>query len=358
MYSLAFSISKWNFIVNFNDYQDYVFYKKQIETSINDMFLKDNGVEPIVINYINSKEYFDLFDKVSKYSRMKVQSFENEYYDQAGDVFISSKDRYLIRNNNNNKSFDLLCNTHLERHELIYLIREIFVRLEENNKSVFMHGNGIVLDDKGIILTGNSGSGKTTLMLKLFEDNPDKFGFLSNDRVFITQDGHMDYFPIPIILATGTAKNSPMMNEFLRKEKTLYDSEFDVSMLDGSSNDTKFALFRNYMPEVYPNLELHERHKLDGIIIPKIDFSREDISVGEVTDIQELHHMCFTPFDYESLRKPWIMKRDYSDVKLFDISVKLLEQKIREGKVFRLKYNPNFSSEVLQDEVKKLTKHM
>ena len=79
MYSLAFSISKWNFIVNFNDYQDYVFYKKQIETSINDMFLKDNGVEPIVINYINSKEYFDLFDKVSKYSRLKVQSFENEY---------------------------------------------------------------------------------------------------------------------------------------------------------------------------------------------------------------------------------------------------------------------------------------
>ena len=59
MYSLVFSVSKWNFIVNFNDYQDYLFYKKQIETSINDMYLKDNGVEPIVINYINSKEYFE-----------------------------------------------------------------------------------------------------------------------------------------------------------------------------------------------------------------------------------------------------------------------------------------------------------
>ena len=68
--------------------------------------------------------------------------------------------------------------------------------------------------------------------------------------------------------------------------------------------------------------------------------------------------MCFTPFDYESLRKPWIMKRDFSDVELFSGSVKLLEEKIREGKVFRLKYNPNFSSEVLQDEVKKLTKRI
>ena len=51
------------------------------------------------------------------------------------------------------------------------------------------------------LILSNSGSGKTTLMLKLFEGNPDKCGFLSNDRIFITQDGHMDYFPIPIILA-------------------------------------------------------------------------------------------------------------------------------------------------------------
>lgn len=357
MYSVAFSVSKWNFIVNFNDYQDYVFYKKQIETSINDMYLKNNGVEPIVINYVNSDEYFRRFDSFSGKERKKVQSFENEYYDQVDDTFISSKNRYLIRNKDN-KIFDLLCGGHLERPELIYLIREIVVRLEENDKAVFMHGNGIVLDGKGVILTGNSGSGKTTLMLKLFENNPEQFGFLSNDRVFITQDGHMDYFPIPIILASGTAKNSPMLREFLKKEGKLYDSTFDVSMLESSSNDTKFAFFRTYMPEVYKNCELLERHKLDGIIIPKIDFSRDDISVGQVTDIQELHHMCFTPFDYESLRKPWIMKRDLSDVELFDVSVKLLEEKIREGKVFRLKYNPNFSSEVIQDEVKKLTKHM
>lgn len=357
MYSLVFSVSKWNFIVNFNDYQDYLFYKKQIETSINDMFLKDNGVEPIVINYINSKEYFEMFDSISSKERKKVQSFENEYYDQVDDLFISSKDRYLIKNNNN-KSFDLLCSCHLERHELIYLIRELVVRLEENNKSLFMHGNGLTIDGKGIILTGNSGSGKTTLMLKLFEGNPDKCGFLSNDRIFITQDGHMDYFPIPIILASGTAKNLSLMREFLRKKGTLYDSEFDVSMLDSEKNDTKFAFFRNYIPQVYGNCELLERHKLDGIIIPKIDFSRDEVSTGEVTDIQELHHMCFTPFDYESLRKPWIMKRDLTDVELFSISVKLLEEKIREGKVFSLKYNPNLSSEVLQDEVKKLTKHM
>jgi hypothetical protein len=192
-------------------------------------------------------------------------------------------------------------------------------------------------------------------MLKLFEGNPDKCGFLSNDRIFITQDGHMDYFPIPIILASGTAKNSPLMREFLRKKGTLYDSEFDVSILDSEINDRKFALFRNYIPQVYGNCELLERHRLDGIIIPKIDFSRDSVSTGEVTDIQELHHMCFTPFDYESLRKPWIMQRDLTDVELFDVSVKLLEEKIREGKVFRLKYNPNLSSEVLQDEVKKFS---
>ena len=168
----------------------------------------------------------------------------------------------------------------------------------------------------------------------------------------------MDYFPIPIILASGTAKTSPLMRDFLRKKGTLYDSEFDVLMLDSEKNDTKFAFFRNYIPQVYENCELLERHRLDGIIIPKIDFSRDGVSTGEVTDIQELHHMCFTPFDYESLRKPWIMQRDLTDVELFSISVKLLEEKIREGKVFRLKYNPNLSSEVLQDEVKKLTKHM
>ena len=128
MYSLVFSVSKWNFIVNFNDYQDYLFYKKQIETSINDMFLKDNGVEPIVINYINSKKYFEIFDSISSKERKKVQSFENEYYDQVDDLFISSKDRYLIRNNNNQFKSD---------YEIACEIRQMIDKEENKNGSTF-----------------------------------------------------------------------------------------------------------------------------------------------------------------------------------------------------------------------------
>lgn len=359
MYRVEFSLNKWNFIVNFNDYKDYLFYKKQIETSVDCMHLKNNGVDPIVINYVNDKSYFNsLMGSLSGKERIKTQSFENEYYDKVDDYFISSKDRYIL-NNSGNKKFELVCNGNLERHELIYLIREVYVRLEENNKSLFMHGNGIVYNDKGIIFTGNSGSGKTTLMIKLLENNPNCMKFLSNDRIFMTQDGRMEYFPIPIILANGSCKNNEQIRSFLEKCGPLYDSEFDKGMLLDESDNIKFALFRNYIPEVYSNCSLGESHKLDAIIIPRIDFDTSDITLTQVTDNQEVHHMCFTPFDYESLRKPWIMQRDLNEVELFDVSLKLIGKKIEEGKVFKLRYNPNFSPKMIQEEVeKKLIKHL
>lgn len=356
-YKIEFSLCKWNFIVNFNDYEDYTFYLEQIKTSVNDMFLKDNDKQTITINYINSKQEYDKLSNILNKPKKKVQSFENEYYNKVDNYFISLDNKYIIESNNN--EINMFCNSTLKRHELIYIIREIFVRLEENNNALFMHGNGITFENKGLIITGNSGSGKTTLMLKLFENNSNPTTFLSNDRIFITEDNKMNFFPIPIILANGTVKTNPQMFEFLKNKESLYDSNYNPSILYSKENNIKFALFRNYIPQIYTKTKLQESNQLDAIIIPKLSFNNDKPIITNVEDIQELHHMCFTPFDYESLRKPWIYKRNKSEIELFENSLNILKEKIKMGEVYKLVYNPDIPPDDIKETIyKKLIKKL
>lgn len=350
MYKVDFSLNEWNFTVYFNNREDYLYYKEVISNSVYEMSHKNNG-ELIKIYYLKDKKlYVEKLDETKKKKREVISSFQDEYYDKYGMTFISSENRYLINRIDKN-TFSLLCKDSLKRPELIYLIREIYVRLEENNKSLFIHGNGIKIDNKGVIIMGGSGSGKTTFMLKLFESDEKSLEYLSNDRIFLTQNDNIEYFPIPLILASGTAKNIRPIFTYLKNKQSLYDSSFKNNMLYSEKNNIKFELFKKYIPEIFPNCKLVEKSNIDVIIMPKMNFDIDDISVRQVCDYAETMPMCFTPTDSESQRKPWIMERDNSDEILKKQSIKKLKEKTNQGIVYKVNYNPNMDSIILRHKI-------
>lgn len=351
MHKVDFSLSKWNFTVHFNKESDYKIYKEVIENSVYDMYHKKTTSNPIIINYINDKAlYNDICINIANKDKQVISSFQNEFYDKYDNVFVSSKNRYLIYRDNN--TFNIICKENMIRPELIYIIREIYVRLQENDKGIFMHGNGIKINDEGLVIIGNSGSGKTTFMFKLFEGNKGNLKYLSNDRIFIKDNHEMEYFPIPLILATGTARGIKPIFNYLKDKDKLYDSSFSKDTLLNGKENEKFELFKNYIPKIFPNCELEEKERVNRIIIPKINFNDKKVKIEVLSDYHKAMDMCFTPIDYESLRKPWIMDRNLSNEKLQENSERIIKKQVDEELVYTIEYNPLSDSKYIQEEVK------
>ena len=351
MYKVDFSLCKWNFTVYFNKEEDYLVYRDVIANSVYDMSHKEQSSTTIYIYYINDQSIYNaMYEAKSSTKKEIISSFQDEYYDKYDDLFVSSNGNYLINRNDN--SFNIICREDLIRPELIYLIREIYVRLQENDKALFMHGNGIEFDKQGLILLGNSGSGKTTFMFKLFDDNHSPVSYLSNDRIFLKDDDLVDYFPIPLILANGTARGTKAIFNYLKNETELYDSSFSRELLINGDSYEKFALFKKYIPSIFPNCELKENSHSSKIILPKINFDCTEIRVNPVADYKKVLPMCFTPVDYESLRKPWIMARNMDDEELYQRAVKVIQDKVDRGMAYTIDYNPEMDACYIQDQVR------
>jgi len=352
MYKVVFSLNEWNFIINFNNEDDYLIYEEVISNSVIDMCHKKSSSNLITIDYLNDTNiYDDIYNHLNPKNKIIISSFMDEYYEKYNDIFVSDGNRYLIMKTSE-FNFKIICKENYIRPELIYIIREIYVRLEENKKSIFIHGNGVNIDNKGLIIAGNSGSGKTTFMLKLFEATQNCFSYLSNDRVFLTQDNIIKYFPIPLILANGTARNIKPIYNFLLNRDSLYDSTYSKDILLNGKDDKKYALYKKYIKEIFSNCNVVEHDKLNAIILPKMNFNITDIEVKKTSNYEDLIYVCFTPTDSESLRRPWIQERIFTDEELLLISKSTLKQTLENNCAFIVDYNPNADSKIIREKFK------
>lgn len=353
MYKVNFSLDKWNFSVFFNKEEDKDVYKDIIYNSVIEKSHKTDAKGLITINYINDYNiYNNILKEITKGKKEVISSFKDEYYDKYQNTFVSKDNNYLIHKTNDN-TFNLICKNYLKRPELIYVIREIYVRLKEDDKSLFLHGNGVEFENMGLIIAGNSGSGKTTFMFKLFEDNDNKSKYLSNDRIFLDQENTITYFPIPLILANGTAKNNKQLYEYLNSKDKLYDSNFSKEILNYGENTVKYPLFKKYIPKIYENCSVNEKINFNVMILPKIDYKYNDVEIIKEDNYKNLMKICFTPNDTESLRKPWILERKISDEDLTNISEQKLSEITNENLVYNVFYNPNLEPSYIRKRVKK-----
>ena len=267
------------------------------------------------------------------HQKHKEIQIKNEKY------FLVDTEEYIcIKTNDLNYKILVGENNDTSLNWIVRIIRELYLREKEDKEYAFMHGTGLKVNNKGILILGTSGSGKTTLAVKLLEIKGKK-AFLSNDRVFINEDGNMDYFPQAVTYAMGTVKNNEHLDKYFRETKILekrkkMDYENVAYNIDCNTPLSDVA-------SIFQDTKMLARTRIDAIIIPQ--FIKE-IKKAEVIDMSNtemkkiLEETNFTPDDTETLRKPWLRKRYLKRNELLEIRKYLIDYAIKNINIKKIRY--------------------
>ena len=337
--------------INFNlsvedEYYDVLLSK--VKESVIDF--KSNTEECINIEYIvDVNRFIDLKNKLKSYEGKIYDTFKKQTHKE---VILNNKKYYLVNTEEyiciktSPKDYTIIVekNNATSTNWVVRIIRELYLRIKENIGFNYMHGTGIEVNGKGVLLLGNSGSGKTTLAVKFLELEKKK-GFLSNDRILIDKNLNMDYFPHATTYAMGTVKNNMHLDKYFKDtnilEKTKKISYKNVEYtIDCNTplSDTEKIFNNTYMvARTNLNLILYPRFKPDVQNVEVFDMTRDE-------KIEFLESTDFTPEDREALRKPWLMLRDISDEELLIERNVLIDNIVDNVKIKKLVYGAKSSA--------------
>ncbi len=316
-------------------------------------------VKRINIDYVTDKYIFEKYLEECKRRKGKLyQSFENQVHKEV-EIPDLSKRVYLIDNGeyvcikDDDYNYTILTDSREEGIKWPFrILRELLVREREDEGNLFMHGTGMSLNKNGILLLGNSGSGKTTLAVEMLSEELERKGFVSNDRVFM-KEGEMKYFPIPVVFASGTAKNNRYLDEYFKKTR-LYERKIGMVYEETTNND-KVPVPLTDIGKIFEGTQMEEQRRMDIIVFPKIN-----LHMGSSFRIQEmdnrekyisLDRTCFTPFDSESLRLEWIRKRKKTIDDVIENKYDVIQQTIKEKELLQLEYGPESDKKKIIDDL-------
>ena len=234
------------------------------------------------------------------------------------------------------------------------IIREIIVRKNEEKYGLFMHGTGVILNNKGNLILGNSGSGKTTLAIKLL-NNKDNIQFLSNDRVFMYYNDNptIEYFPIPIVFAMGTVKNNIELDRYFKTTRIL-ENRAGKNYERSNVND-KVDVPLTDIEKIFKSISMKPTNILNNIIFSKLNKKdKKCLNIRELSKkekIIKLNQTCFTMYDWESLRLEWIYNRKINQNDLIENKINTIEKIVDDVPIIELEYG-------FETEEKKLIKRI
>lgn len=313
-------------------------------------YKKDND-KYIEIEYIvDEKEFLEILNKIKSTNGKIYDSFKNQKHKE---IHLNSKFYYLVDSEeyicikNNDLDYKILVkdNNSTSLNWIIRIIRELYLREKEELGFDFLHGTGMEINGKGILMLGNSGSGKTTLAVKFMELDYEK-SFLSNDRVLVDKNMIMDYFPHAVTYAMGTVKNNKHLDQYF-KETRILEKKKKITYENAENNiDCNTPL--TDVKKVFNLTNVVARTKVDTIIYPRFNKDFKGVKVIDMTENEKrklLEETSFTPNDTESLRKPWIRKRKIDTEELLKIRKDLIHKLIRNTIIKKIKYGVETKAE-------------
>lgn len=334
--------------VNFTITVDEKYYdllKDKVNESI--ISMKSNTNNTINIDYIVDLNEFEEIKKLIKnnngkiYDSFKKQTHKEIIKEERHYFLVNSEDYICVKKDDKNYSIIVGNNTENSRNWVARVIRELYLREKEDMGFSYMHGTGIVTANKGILLLGTSGSGKTTLAVK-FMDTENETEFLSNDRVLVDINDHMDYFPHAVTYAMGTVRNNKKLDNYFSLNRIIEEKKH--RNYEEVTNDFDCNTPLTDVEKIFPNTKMCARTKITDIIYPKFEVSRDSIEVINMTDEEKMELLLktnFTPNDTEALRKEWLRKRKITEEELQIKKEELLKHLIKEINIKKLKYGAN-----------------
>ena len=355
--SIYFPNVEFNIITNNKDA-----YIKQLK-HISQFYIPYYGESTKIINmeYIEDINLFNNILEEAKLQKSKsYQSFTNqihkEYENNIGEKYYIVDNHEYICMKESDDYYKIITNGKEEGTKWLFrVIREILVRINEENGGLYMHGTALNIDNNGILILGNSGSGKTTLATKMLESG-EEVNFLSNDRVFIYSNNRetMEYFPIPIVYAMGTVKNCDALNDYFKRTRIL-ETRTGIKY-EKSSDNTKVDVPLTHLSGIFTNCEMIPTSNINLIIFSKLNkYSDKDYIIRKLTpkeQIIKLNQTCFTPFDWESLRLEWIYKRNMNMNDLVENKINTIDSIVKNVEILEVEYGLNINNKKLIKKIK------
>ena len=337
-----------NFLINISDEYYEQGCKKIFESIIKYEKTTDRNIN---IEYeVNKNLFIDYKNKINNsngkiYNTFKHQTHK-EFIEENIKYYLVNTEEYIcIKYDDLNFKILVQENSNNSLNWIVRVIREIYLREEEDKEYNFMHGTGLEIDGKGILILGSSGSGKTTLAVKLLEYSKHKY-FFSNDRMFINQEGYMNYFPLQMTFAMGTVKNNNKLDSYFKETRILEQKKRIKYEEVDNKMDCNVPL--TDIAKIFNNTDMKARTKIDTIIFPQIDLKSTETIVEDMTK-EEIRNMLletdFTPDDIESLRNPWLRQRNISREKLTEIRENIIRSIIENIKIKRVIYGISTKAE-------------
>lgn len=341
MKSIEYNLPDINFKINVSD-SCFEKVKELLDECM--ISSKKNSERYIIIDYIiDEKQYFNIKEKMEKGKKIiyhyfkerkaikvkidKVNYYTSNSWEYVGIQMSETKYRMYVKEDNI-----------YSRKWIIRIIREIYLREKEEIGFNFMHGTGVEIDKKGILLLGNSGSGKTTLAIKLLELGK-RIKLMSNDRTFLNIDRTMDYYPFGVSYAIGTVKNNKLLDEYFKKTRILEKNK-NVKYEEASYQQKCMTPLID-ITKVFPEVKIQTSTTLNLIIFPTFEINRTKVECTSISNEEKkqlLEQTDFTPVDPETLRIPWIRERKITDERLIENKKILIDEIIKCVKIKRLKY--------------------
>ena len=165
----------------------------------------------------------------------------------------------------------------------------------------------------------------------------------------------MQYFPIPIVFASGTVKNNRYLDEYFKKTR-LYERRTGKSY-ESTLNNDKVPVPLTDIERIFEEIKLESQRKIDTIILQKINFSMGSSFRIEEMDTRKkytsLDRTCFTPFHSESLRLEWIRKKKKNIDEITENKYDVIQEIMKEKQLVQLEYGPESNKkEIIEDIVR------
>ena len=256
-------------------------------------------------------------------------------------IAIHSKDKFIILNNMNN----------YDKYISVSIVLEVVSKIMEEHNNFLFHSTGFTLDGKGIMCLAASGGGKTTLFSKLASGGScNQINFLSNDRIFLSEDMTMKYFPIDILYSMGTVKHDDYLRRYFITHNICENNL--GSTIDTVADNKKIGIGPKAIEKIY---KMISKSKLDFIIAPKINFKDRNIIRISEMDLRDkislLQNCCFTPTDMESARFPWILTRAKQDTYYQHNANKIFENIIQQIPFLYIEYGCDCNNAMLVESL-------
>lgn len=344
MRKLEYYLPDVNFIISVDE-KYYDLLKDKVDESI--ISVESNTTNAINIEYIVNLDEFVKIKKLIKnsngiiYDSFKKQTHKETIKEGKHYFLVNSEDYICVKIDDKNYAIIVENNNENSRNWVVRIIRELYLREKEDLGFSYMHGTGIVTDNRGILLLGTSGSGKTTLAVK-FMDTENETKFLSNDRVLVDINDNMDYFPHAVTYAMGTVRNNKKLDNYFRLNKIIEEKKH--RNYEEVTNDFDCNTPLTDVAKVFQNTKMCARTKVTDIIYPKFEVERNFIEVIDMTDKEKMELLLktdFTPNDTEALRKEWLRKRKITEKELQTKKETLLKHLVRKINIKKLKYGTN-----------------